>query len=424
MTRFEVRDDRRTLLVDPNPLGAGGQGEVFRAHLGDETFALKLYYPQTGTQELRQGVERLVERGAPSEAFLWPLRIVEERESGRFGYLMPLREPRFASTEDIMARRVTPTFDALLRAAIGLVDAFLALHARGFCYRDISFGNLFVDPKTGDVRICDNDNVGLANTKAAVIGTPRFMAPEIVRREAQPSEDTDRYSLSVLLFYLLMGGHPLDGQREANIRCLDRFALDRLYGEAPVYIFDPADASNRPVPGLHDNPLAFHPLYPKRLRATFDRAFTEGLGAPKKRVRESEWRKVLTATLDAFGRCPTCRAPGFFDPEVGAGDCWRCRRARPEPQRLTLPEGAVVVQPGTTLTPRHTDAQPNILEPQTGLVVERPDQPGVLGLRNLTNRTWTVQRPDGRLDEVGPGKHAPLLPGNRINFGPAEAVVR
>jgi serine/threonine protein kinase len=44
-----------------------------------------------------------------------------------------------------------------------------------------------------------------------VLGTPRFMAPEVVRREAAPSDQTDRYSLAVLLFYLLMGGHPLDG---------------------------------------------------------------------------------------------------------------------------------------------------------------------------------------------------------------------
>jgi hypothetical protein len=34
----------------------------------------------------------------------------------------------------------------------------------GYSYRDISFGNLFFDPDTGDVLICDNDNVS-ANGK-------------------------------------------------------------------------------------------------------------------------------------------------------------------------------------------------------------------------------------------------------------------
>ena len=42
------------------------------------------------------------------------------------------------------------------------------------------------------------------------------MAPEIVRGEALPSTATDLYSLSVLLFYLLMVSHPLEGLRMAR----------------------------------------------------------------------------------------------------------------------------------------------------------------------------------------------------------------
>ena len=61
------------------------------------------------------------------------------------------------------------------------------------------------------------------------------MAPEVVRREAPPSDKTDRYSLAVLLFLLLYGGHPLDGRRESRIRCLDVSALERLYGFDPVW---------------------------------------------------------------------------------------------------------------------------------------------------------------------------------------------
>ena len=68
MTRFEVRDESRPLTVESTPLGAGGQGEVYRARLGNESRALKLYYPQTGTPELRQGIERLVERERNADA--------------------------------------------------------------------------------------------------------------------------------------------------------------------------------------------------------------------------------------------------------------------------------------------------------------------------------------------------------------------
>ena len=66
-----------------------------------------------------------------------------------------------------------------------LADSFLRLHTEGLCYRDISLGNVCFDPETGDTLVCDNDNVGIDGlSSGAVIGTKRFMAPEIVRREA------------------------------------------------------------------------------------------------------------------------------------------------------------------------------------------------------------------------------------------------
>lgn len=40
--------------------------------------------------------------------------------------------------------------------------------------------NLFFDPDTGDVLICDNDNVSANGVNhSSVYGTPRFMAPEM-----------------------------------------------------------------------------------------------------------------------------------------------------------------------------------------------------------------------------------------------------
>ena len=74
--------------------------------------------------------------------------------------------------------------------------------------------------------ICDNDNVGIdRKTGGGIGGTARFMAPEIVRGEAVPSSQTDLFSLAVLLFYMLVNHHPLEGAREADIRCFDLPAM-------------------------------------------------------------------------------------------------------------------------------------------------------------------------------------------------------
>ena len=54
------------------------------------------------------------------------------------------------------------------------------------------------DPDSGEALICDNDNVAVdKQEQSGVLGTPRFMAPEIVRGEAKPSTQTDLFSLSV-----------------------------------------------------------------------------------------------------------------------------------------------------------------------------------------------------------------------------------
>jgi len=172
-------------------LGGGGQGEVYLADLHDtqqnshKKVALKWYFPAQATPEQRKGLEVLIKKGPPTEKFLWPIELTESKDVPGFGYVMPLRPPQYKSIVDLMKRRAEPSFHALATAGVQLADSFLFLHAMGLCYRDISFGNVFFDPDTGMVLICDNDNVAVDGEGVkGVLGTPRFMAPEIVRGEA------------------------------------------------------------------------------------------------------------------------------------------------------------------------------------------------------------------------------------------------
>lgn len=414
-------------IVANKLLGAGGQGEVWHATDNGQPVAAKIYHKHTATTDQKQVLERLVANGPPAPQFLWPLAMIHDPSQGTFGYTMPLREPNFRALEDFMARRVEPSMRALLTAGLQLADGFLRLHSKGLCYRDISFANVFFDPNTGDVRICDNDNVDISGTEAGgVLGTPRFMAPEVVRREAAPSDQTDRYSLAVLLFYLLYGGHPLDGKREASIRCLDVPALERLYGTAPLYIWDPDDDSNRPVPGVHDNPIAFRNMYPESLAALFRRSFTEGLHYPSKRVRESEWRKAFASAIDSVWLC-SCGAESFYEPEAagaaGQKRCWACHRPLVLPPRIRLGAQVVLLNRSTRLFGSHVgytrDDETDIAE-----VVANPKSPDSFGLRNLTSEAWTLTKPDGAVVDVPPGRSAPIVNGNRINFGLITGEIR
>jgi DNA-binding helix-hairpin-helix protein with protein kinase domain len=413
-------------------LGSGGQGEVYRVRVGTDHLALKWFFPAMATPEQRAAIELLVRKGAPNEHFLWPIEVATAPGKQGFGYLMRLREPRFKGILDLVKRRAEPTFRALATAGLNLAHNYLQLHSEGLCYRDISFGNAFFDPVTGDVLIADNDNVAVDGAATiGVLGTPRFMAPEVVRGEAMPSTQTDLYSLAVLLFYMLMVHHPLEGRRELEIKCLDLPAMTKLYGTHALFIFDPDDRSNEPVPGYHDNALAFWPIYPESLRALFTRSFTAGIRDPRHgRVRESEWRLAMAELRDAIVYCPHCGLENIYDPAdlrlTGAlGPCWSCARGVPLPPRLRFGKSVVVLNHDTRIFPHHVDPQRLYdFSAPVGEVQEHPSKPGVWGLKNVSGRKWVSTTPDGRARDVEPGRTAAIVSGTKIHFGSAEGEVR
>ena len=202
------------VLTVEKRIGEGGQGVVHVARLNGAPFAVKWFRPGPGNEEMRKSITALIQRGRPPhQAFVWPIDLVSSDRLPGFGYVMPLLEPRFISLAQLLNQEMQPSFRVITTIGRELVDAFAALHSAGLCYRDISFGNLRVDPAACGAAIIDVDNVGVDGGPVQVKGTGPFMAPEILRDEALPSTVTDLHSLAVLLFYLLMHGHPLLGLR-------------------------------------------------------------------------------------------------------------------------------------------------------------------------------------------------------------------
>jgi len=423
----QTEDSARPCRVEQF-LGGGGQGEVYRAILDDVAVALKWYFPAQATAQQRRNLQLLIAKGAPTTRFLWPLALAVAPGVGGFGYLMPLREPHYKSIVDLMKRRIEPSFRVLATAGLELAHSFLELHARGLCYQDISFGNVCFDPANGAVSIGDNDNVGVdGETGGGVLGTPRFIAPEVVRGEAAPSTQTDLFSLAVLLFYMFMIHHPLEGRKEVAIRCFDLPAMTQLYGVEPVFIFDPTDDSNRPAPGYHDNALAFWPIYPQFFRELFTRAFTEGIRDPLHgRVRESEWRAALAQLRDLIVYCARCGAENFYDIASGqnAGACWSCRQPLRWPPRLHIGRQVIMLNHDSRLFPHHLEQQLYDFSNVAATVAQHPGNPAIWGLKNLTGRNWVISSGEGAIKEVEPGRSVTLAAGTRINFGGVEGDIR
>jgi DNA-binding helix-hairpin-helix protein with protein kinase domain len=395
-------------------LGAGTQGLVYEVAMRDagRIMALKWYRPDSASTSQFGRINRLLALGAPGRAFLWPIDLVRADNRPSFGYVMAVRDARFESLTALMNAKVTIPLEVVCRAAANLSDAFLALHANGLCYADISFGNLFVDPATGDIQICDNDNVCVDGEPSDVLGTPYFMAPEIVRGEAVPSIIADRHSLAVVLFYLLLRHHPLFGAREHALSDLTPDSLRALLGERPLFIFDPDDESNRPVSHAQDNPIVIWPALPGYVQGLFTTAFTTGLREPEVgRVTESQWRSAMRHLGDLVRSCPSCESQQFYDPAEPRTECAQplCRAALPPPARLVT-HTTVVLEAGKDICQHHfTPVRTAQADTVIGKVLRHP-QTGVIALRNVSALPWLLHRPDRPDAEVDPGVAIAIRP--------------
>lgn len=402
-------------------LGAGGQGEVYDVECGSRHYALKWYYKHTATTAQKNILENLIAKGKPDESFLWPEDLIYKGAGQSFGYIMALRPKNYKSIVDLMKRKAEPSFYHLCRTAYNLTRGYQRLHSMGYSYRDISFGNLFFEPDTGNVLICDNDNVSVNGADdSSVYGTPRFMAPEIVVGKAKPSRNTDLFSLAVLLFYMFMLNHPLEGKLEANIRCMDIHAMNQLYGTHPVFIFDPNDKSNRPVKGYQDNALIYWDLYPQNLRDLFTQAFTVGIQAPNRRVTENKWLDTFANMMNGVMHCPSCGAEVFYDEKKEeqkvAHTCWNCGVTVPVPAKIAIGKQKIVLMSDSKLY-RHQIYGDYDMNTVVGSVVQNPKNPNLWGIRNEDQVNWTYIKADGSQLPVAIGRSAGVAKGVKIDFG-------
>ena len=379
-------------------LGEGGQGVVYKVNYNGKPLALKWYFGNklNNADKFYRNIQNNIKQGTPTGAFLWPLEITEYFE-GSFGYLMELRPPEYKDFSLFLLAKVHfANIEALINTALCITNGFRELHNRGYSYQDLNDGNFFVNPKTGDVLICDNDNVAPYGENLGIAGKCRYMAPEVVMGQKRPDSHTDRFSLAVVLYMLLFLNHPLEGKR-TMCPCLTEELERKFYGSDPVFVWDPANDANRPVRGVHTNEIKLWPLYPAFVRKTFEKAFSHEVmvgNDTTHRVIEKEWQEVFTTLRDLTIKC-SCGSETFIDPSQQSCRCINCGKSIERPPILKVKKYHAALAPGKKLYACHVQYDSDDFKEAKGEVISSRNNPSLLGLRNDSNNTWEAILPNG-----------------------------
>lgn len=391
-------------------LGRGGQGIVYLVDVCGKQMALKWYMNAPGNPTaFYKNLEQNINDGAPSDAFLWPEYLTIKTKKS-FGYVMQLRPQGYFEFGNFLLARVQfKSLEAIVNAAMKICEGFKALHLRGLSYQDLNDGNFFIHPETGDVLICDNDNVMPQGYESGILGKARYMAPEVVTGSKMPDKYTDRYSLSVILFLLFYGNHPLEGARVLACPCMTESFEKKFYGSEAIFIYDAYKKENRPVRGVHNNVLRKWPAFPAILRDTFLQQFSqECLSNPSSRLIEAGWQKVIQQLRDMLVFCPQCGQETFVE-DINAPKCINCGKPFSIPGMLKLGTRTVALTPRTKVY-IDMDNKPDML------VVSVPGDKYPVQLRNITNHNWTVETQSGNLKSIEPNQSVPIRAGLKVTF--------
>lgn len=406
-------------------IGDGGQGTVYLVDYLGKDMALKWYKQSmlndlANSQQFYDNIQRNVNAGSPSKTFLWPEAITEWK-NGTFGYVMDLRPKGYSELSEFLVKPSIHYYQVIVDAALQIVSAFRILHNRGCSYLDMNDGNFFINPKTGSVKICDNDNVAPENTYVIVNGKPTYMAPEIVMGTSKPNTLTDRYSMALILYMLFCVNHPLEGKRYWTPGLTPELTK-RLFGSDALFMMDPNDKSNGPHPVINKASIIMWENLPDYMREIFERAFSQrALKTPAARPKEKDWLNVLTRFRSEIVPC-ACGNEIFTKGGL-ATVCERCGRPAAVTHSLELHGYRIPAVKNS----RIYRCQLGVCDDTEALnpvaqVVQGVDS-GALYLQNLSGRTWSATDSAGGRHKVAPNEKIRLLGGTRFSVDDATVTV-
>ena len=236
MDELQVGDPRQvgtyTLLAR---LGSGGMGQVyFGRSLGGRHVAVKVIRADLAQdQSFRARFAREVQAARRvSGAFTAP--VIDADPDAPVPWLVTdyVHGP---SLGDAVAKHGPLPLPALLNLAARLAEGLGAVHAAGVIHRDLKPANVLLaedGPRLIDFGISQAADFAQITSPTSVLGTPGFIAPELIQGEPVGAS-SDIFTLGAVLAYAATGEFPF-GVGPADARTLRVLYLAPDLGKVPV----------------------------------------------------------------------------------------------------------------------------------------------------------------------------------------------
>ncbi|NOR14973.1 MAG: protein kinase, partial [Candidatus Aminicenantes bacterium] len=218
LSRGEIFADRYEIIED---LGEGGMGRVYKAidQKINEAVALKLIKPEIGFNT--KAIERFKNelKIARSISHRNICRMYDLGEEGFLQYITM----EYVAGEDLKrfvrrAGQLTSGKAIFIakQVATGLAEA----HRLGVIHRDLKPQNIMID-QDGNARIMDFGIARFVDSdkltgSGVMIGTPEYMSPEQAEIK-EVDKRTDIYSLGVVMYEMVTGQVPFEGETPLSI---------------------------------------------------------------------------------------------------------------------------------------------------------------------------------------------------------------
>lgn len=204
-------------------VGRGAMATVFRARRNDDgpPVAIKVLYPEFAASLLAHRFHReiaiLADLDHPNI-----LPLLESHEAERLiYYVMPYAEG--ASLRQWLDREGRLSLDVTVAITRDVAAAIDYAHAQNVVHRDIKPENVMFEGQTA--KVCD---FGVAraivsaggdrlSSSGLVVGTPSYMSPEQASGDSELDGRSDVYSLSCVVYEMLIGEPPFTGRTHQAI---------------------------------------------------------------------------------------------------------------------------------------------------------------------------------------------------------------